>query len=117
MQLIKSTEKILKENLTLNVENHYFDDDIEGCDNKILEDNKLSTVVKFKDTSGKNRPVREDDLLLDKITIHTSFIFTRLMKLSAKVKYKSRRRQKQIIFSCLSWQRTAVNEAMMKYRY
>ena len=67
MQLIKSTEKILKENLTLNVENHYFDDDIEGCDNKILEDNKLSTVVKFKDTSGKNRPVREHDLLLDKI--------------------------------------------------
>ena len=75
MQLIKSTEKILKENLTLNVENHYFDDDIEGCDNKILEDNKLSTVVKFKDTSGKNRPVREHDLLLDKISTYLIYLY------------------------------------------
>ena len=89
MQLIKSTEKILKENLTLNVENHYFDDDIEGCDNKILEDNKLSTVVKFKDTSGKNRPVREHDLLLDKILYLPHYLY-RLMKISAKVKYKSK---------------------------
>ena len=112
MQLIKSTEKILKENLTLNVENHYFDDDIEGCDNKILEDNKLSTVVKFKDTSGKNRPVREHDLLLDKISTYLPHLSLSIDENKCKGKV-----QKQIIYSCLSWQRTAVNDEMMKYRY
>ena len=59
IQLIKRTEKLLKENRTLNIEGHYFDDE-DLCENKILEESKLETAVKFKDVSGKNRPVRSD---------------------------------------------------------
>ena len=49
---------MLKENRTLNVESHYFDDNEDPCESKILEENKLETAVKFKDVSGRNRPVR-----------------------------------------------------------
>ena len=56
--MIKRTEKLLKENRTLNIEGQYFDDNEDQCDSKILEESKLETAVKFKDVSGRNRPVR-----------------------------------------------------------
>ena len=43
--------------ICLDVENQYFDDDYEGCETLVLEDNKLNTIVKFKDISGRKRPV------------------------------------------------------------
>ena len=49
---------MLKENRTLNIEGHYFDDNEDLCESKILEESKLETAVKFKDVSGRNRPVR-----------------------------------------------------------
>lgn len=57
---------MLKENRTLNVEGHYFDDSEDLCESKILEESKLETAVKFKDVSGRNRPVRSgsDELLM-----------------------------------------------------
>ena len=43
--------------ISSDVENQYFDDDEEGCQSLVLEDKKLNTIVKFKDDSGRKRPV------------------------------------------------------------
>ena len=84
---------MLKENRTLNVESHYFDDNEDPCKNKILEENKLETAVKFKDVSGRNRPVR---LGFKKCKLITPNLY---------------------LFSCVSWQRSGVKKTLYLFLY
>ena len=52
--LIKKTEKILKQNNTMNIEQIYFEDTDERGGGQTLE---VRTLAKFKDFSGNKRPV------------------------------------------------------------
>ena len=52
--LIKKTENVLKQNNTMNIEEIYFEDFDEAGGTQTLE---VKTLAKFKDFSGKKRPV------------------------------------------------------------